>query len=220
MENETHKTEILDNQIMHFHHVLHPAFLLSGLESILLRLHEKQFEKADDGILLLAEIYRYLLKQHDELIPLEEEIQVIKKIESFLLHYSPYYVKIEFSVSDQSSLVVPRTLVRLLESVASSQLSSKHAPLVILLEETDGQVVLSFPSNFSLINGEKLYKMLEEVRLQYSWLGRELRWEDTGYFKIFIPTAKSDSIITIPEQINQQVGETENYTGHIKKPIK
>ena len=220
VENEAHVTEILENQIKHFHHVLHPGFLLSGLESILLRLKEKQFEKADEGILLLSEIYRYLLKQHDELIALEEEMQVIKNLESFLLEYSPYYLAIKVSVSDLNSLIVPRTLLRLLEAVASSQLSSKHAPLVVSLHEADEQVIVSFPSNFSLTNGDKLYKMLEQVRLQYTWLEKELRWEETDYFKIFIPTATIESIVTVPEPINQQIEENENHTPHHKRSRK
>lgn len=186
---EEHENRLLDHQIHCFHYVLHPDFLLSGLENILLRLKEQQSELADDGILLLSGIYQYFLGQQEELLPLKEELQIVEKLDDFLCRFSPYYIRLQTSVQDQSRLIVPATLVRLIESVAGSQLSSLDAPLLISIEQSADQLVVTFLSNFSLTRQEKLYKMLQRIRQQHNWLaGNEFYWEEQEYFKIFIPT--------------------------------
>lgn len=189
MAVEQEENNLLNHQIQRFHYVIHPDFLLSGLENILLKLREKQAALADEGIVLLSDIYQYFLQQQEELVPLKEELIVAGKIHQFLCRFSPYHLQIHYHVQDQASLLVPGTLVRLIESVANSQLSSEKAPLVISIEQSADHLTLAFRSNFSLTRQEKFHKMLQCLNQQYDWLGSGgFRWQENECFWICIPT--------------------------------
>ena len=190
LEKEALEKESLDRNVNLFHYKLNPGFLLTCLDAILLRLKEKQFDQADEGILLLSEIYRHSLKTQDELVPLEEELSAMRSTGTFLNQFISRHIDIQSPETVGEFLLVPRTLTKLLEAIAYSQLSSSSAPLKITVEMNKDQVALSFPSNFSLVSEEQLFNTLKEVQQQYAWLDKQMKWHDNATFFIYIPLEK------------------------------
>ena len=123
-------------------------------------------------------------------MPLEEELGAMKSIGTFLNQFASRHVDIQNSVKNRDHLLVPRTLTKLLEAIAYSQLSSPSTPLKVTLETHRDQLILTFPSNFSLISEEQLYETLKEVQEQYLWLGKQMKWSANATFFIHIPLEK------------------------------
>ncbi len=190
LEKENQEKAALDRNVNLFHYMFNPRFLLTGLESILLKLQEKQVEKADEAILLLSGIYRHSLRTQEELVLLNEELEAMKAMAEFLNEFSSKHLQLEVTGSREEFLLVPRTLTKLLEAIAYSQLSSASVPLKINLETHQNQLILSFPCNFSLTAEEQLYDTLKEVRQQYLWLNKQLSWNANASFSIHIPLEK------------------------------
>ncbi|WP_143959815.1 hypothetical protein [Litoribacter populi] len=194
IEYENYQSSLLDQNIHFFHYVLHPDFLLLGFENILLKLKEEKREAADEGILLLSGIYQYFLNQRQELLSIQNEIAVVRKIEDFLCRYSPYHIHLDFSIQNESYLLIPGTLVRIVESISSSQISSKDTPVSISIQQQSGKLMLSFQPNFSLTRKSKLFHMLEQVGRQHEWLGNNFHWENAGKFRIYVPIWKMEEM--------------------------
>jgi hypothetical protein len=190
LEKETHEKESLERDVNLFNYKLNPSFLLTCLDTILLRLKERQFDEADEGILLLSEIYRHSLKTQEELVELAEELHAMNSTATFLNRFISKHIDIENPGIGGEFLLVPRTLTKLLEAIAYSQLSSSSAPLKITVEIHKEQLVLSFPCNFSLVSEEQLYATLKEVQQQYAWLDKQMRWSENATFFIYIPLEK------------------------------
>ncbi|OOG75206.1 histidine kinase [Algoriphagus sp. A40] len=190
LEKEAREKETLDRNVNLFHYQLNPNFLLTCLDSILLRLGEKQFDQADEGILLLSEIYRYSLNTQEELVSLEEELNAMKTKAAYLNQFNSRNIDIQNPVIKGEYLLVPRTLTKLLEAIAYSQLSSSSSPLKIAVESHLDQLILSFPCNFSLVSEDQLYRTLKEVQEQYVWLNKEMKWTVNGTFFIYISLEK------------------------------
>lgn len=190
LERETREKESLDRHVNLFHYQLNPKFLLSCLDSILLRLKEREYDQADEGILLLSEIYRHSLKTQEELVPLQDELRAMDSTAAFLNQFNARHIEIANQATDENYLLVPRTLSKLLEAISQSQLSSSSSPLKVTVEVHRDQLTLSFPSSFSLVAEEQLYHTLHEVKQQYAWLGKEVRWSANATFFIYIPLEK------------------------------
>lgn len=200
LEREGRKKESLDRDVSLFHYRLNPQFLLTCLDAILLRLKENQHEEADEGILLLSEIYRHSLHSREELVPLEEELAAMRLKAAFLNQFVSKHIEISKPTGEQDFLLVPRTLTQLLEAVAYSQLSSSSAPLTITVDIHRDQLELSFPCAFSLTAEEQLYSTLRDVQQQYAWLHKSLKWTANSTFFIYIPLEKPFGELPLQEK--------------------
>ncbi|GAA0880757.1 hypothetical protein GCM10009119_37270 [Algoriphagus jejuensis] len=190
LEKENREEATLDRNVNLFHYMFNPRFLMTGLESILLKLQEQQMEQADEAIILLSGIYRHSLKTQEELIPLEEELAAMQDMATFLNEFGSKHIQLGDLSIPEGFLLVPRTLTKLVEAIAYSQLSSASLPLKITVEIHKDQLNVSFPSNFSLTADEQLYDTIKEVQQQYLWLEKQLTWNANGSFFIHIPLEK------------------------------
>ena len=178
----------LDHQIRQFCHSVQPEFLFAGLENVIMKIREQQEEQADSAITLLADLYHYFLRPQQELVPLQEEMAVVSKLQQLLLQ-TGRHISISAELQNANSLLVPASLVRLIEAIAHSQLSSAAAPLLLHVKQEQQQLSISFISNFSLTNHNKLEKMLISLQQQYAWLGgNSLSWSGGSQYQILIPT--------------------------------
>lgn len=191
LENENQEKATLERNVNLFHYMFNPRFLLTGLESILLKLQEKRFEKADEAIILLSGIYQHSLKTDEELIQLGEELSAMNGMAAFLNEFSSKHLQLENLSFGKEFLLVPRTLVKLVEAIASSQLSSASIPVKITTEVHKDYLTVSFPCNFSLTAEEQLYETLREVQQQYLWLNKQLTWNANSFLHIHIPLEKT-----------------------------
>tara|TARA_R110002020_G_scaffold265630_1_gene480394 strand:+ start:94 stop:969 length:876 start_codon:yes stop_codon:yes gene_type:complete len=187
LEMEKGEKEVLEKNKDLFHYMMNPEFLLVGLESIVVRIKEKDLIMADEGILLLADIYRHSLKNQEELVPLEEELQAVQSTQVFLKQFICKNISLSQLPESKNLLIVPRTLTKILEAIAYSQLSSASLPLPLALELSEKGIIIKFDSNFSLTKSELLIDTLKVIKSQYGWLNNTLHWQDLCVFSIYIP---------------------------------
>jgi hypothetical protein len=179
----------LQQQMDQFRHALHPDFLFAGLEHVVLRIRELQHEQADAGISLLAGLYQYFLRPQEELVLLRDELVAVHKLHQLLLH-SGKHLQLQLEALDEDVLIPPGSLLRLLEAIAQSQLSSATAPLHIILQQEAGSLSIRFEPNFSLTRPAVLERSLENLEQRYTWLtGEPLHWTPGTPYSISLPTA-------------------------------
>lgn len=209
LEKERQENEELHRSVELFHYMLNPEFLLVGLESILLRIKENRLANAEEGISLLSDLYRHSLRTQEELVSLEDELAAMKSEQEFLNKFISKHLILSAPDTVDDFLLVPRTLTKILEAIAYSQLSSPEFPLEIQLEIKKDQLVISFPSNFSLTAGDQLFETLNLVKQQYGWLNKTLYWTTNATFSIFVPmevpfpngTIKPNPVFTSPSDL-------------------
>ena len=192
---EEEKSAQLEQQISQFCYTIHPDFLFAGLEHVILKIREEQTEAADAGISLLAKLYHYFLRRQEELVPLEDELAVIDKLHQ-LLQQSGRWLQLKMEIRNPESLVVPGSLVRLVEAIAQSQLSSAAAPLFVHFEQQEERLLIAFKPNFSLVHQHSLENGLKALDRQYAWLtGKALHW---------MPAALQDTTPKMQEALTAQ----------------
>lgn len=187
LETELQEKEELERSKNQFQFMLNPNFLLLGLESILLRIKEERKEEAEEGILLLSEIYRHSLRNQEELVPLHEELKAMENVKIFLNEFNSKHIHLSLPQEDNNYLLVPRTLTKILEAISYSQLSSPNCPLEIQLEIKKNCLHLSFPKQFSLKYGDQLVETMNSIKQQNGWLNQSLSWTDNSMYSIFVP---------------------------------
>ncbi|SFU20087.1 hypothetical protein SAMN04489724_0232 [Algoriphagus locisalis] len=190
LESEKREKELLEKNIDLFHYMLNPEFLLVGLESIVIRIKEKDLFMADEGVLLLADIYRHSLKDQEELVPLSQELQAMQCTQTFFRQFVSKNIILSHFPDPAGLLIVPRTLTKVLEAIAYSQLSSESMPLSLSMELSENCLILKFESNFSLTKSHILEETLKVIKSQYGWLNNRLHWQDLSLFSIYIPLEK------------------------------
>ena len=190
LEQEKEEDTLLNLHVRQFHFMLNPGFLLTGLESILLRVKENKMEDAEEGILMLSDIYRYALRNQEELVSLQDELEAMRNESQFLNQFHFKNIQVKLPETGGSYLVIPRTLVKILEAISQSQLSSPDFPLPITIEIKEKQLHLTFPSQFSLNDGDKLFKLLDQVKAQNITLNEKISWINNATFSILIPLEK------------------------------
>lgn len=187
LELEKGEKEVLEKNKDLFHDMMNPEFLLVGLESIVIRIKEKDLTMADEGILLLADIYRHSLKNREELVRLEEELQAMQSTQIFFKQFVGKNIILSQLPDSKNLLIVPRTLTKILEAIAYSQLSSASLPLPISIELSENEAIIKFESNYSLTKSDLLIDTLKLIKSQYGWLNDKLHWQDLSVFSIYIP---------------------------------
>lgn len=187
LELEKVEKEVLEKNKDLFHYMMNPEFLLVGLESIVIRIKEDDLIMADEGILLLADIYRHSLKNQEELVLLKEELQAMQSTQNFFKQFVGKNIKLSQLPESKDLLIVPRTLTKILEAIAYSQLSSASLPLPLNFELSDNDLIIKFDTNYSLTNNELLIDTLKVIKSQYGWLNGKLHWQDLNVFSIYIP---------------------------------
>lgn len=187
LQAEQEEKEVLKRSIDHFNYMLNPEFLLVGMESILLKIKEKNYGRADEGVLLLSDIYRHCLRTQEELVPLKEELDSMLNTQVFLNRFVAKHILLQLPPAPGNLLIVPRTLTKILEAIACSQLSSTALPLHVNLEIRGKQLALEFPSNFSITASDQLFDALNMVKEQHAWLNMDLNWKNNSMFSVHIP---------------------------------
>lgn len=192
IKEEEEKAFLLNHKIDRFHDIMHPDFFFAGLENIILKIRENKAGEAEEGIACLAGIYHYFLRQHEELVSLQEELAIVERLHKLLCGFSPHSLRIAYTFDeDENPMIIPGSLVRLVEAIAASQLSSPEAPLTINMQQEKEHFLLQFAARPSLRHENKLTEILHKLKQQYAWLGPEsFSWQEAPCFRIYITTAK------------------------------
>ncbi|MFY0604125.1 MAG: histidine kinase [Flavobacteriaceae bacterium] len=167
--------EHIEADFNEFKRGINPDLLFESFEALLVLVKNNQ-DKADDFIDYLASIYRYLLSNREkQLLPYKEELMILMEFEKLInsLPYRSLQIKNEI-VSD--FLVVPGSLLFIIEKIIKQTIVSKDIALVITISETKSDMILNYEyedkiqTKFSLLDVEEIintYKIysLEEIKI-------------------------------------------------------
>ncbi len=145
---------------------VNPDMLFESLEALIVLMHQDE-DTADEFIDHLSTIYRYILSSKDrQLVSFREEFQHVKELER-LYNKLPYRnVMIENSV-ETDFLIVPGSLLFLIEFIVRNSISSSKIELNVKLEENNEQIILYYRTH-DKINTQFNSLDLDEIKRVYA----------------------------------------------------
>ncbi len=150
LNEEMVRKQLLEEDFIAFKNEINPDLLFDSLETIISTLDDK--DRVDELIDQLASTYRYVLsKNRRQLVLIDEEIQVLEQF-SQLINNLPY-TKIDLKNSITSDfLIVPGSLLKIVELIVRGSIIDDKAPMVINLKEHNGGIVISYNSKDKIID--------------------------------------------------------------------
>ena len=179
IEAEKLKTLTSDARLHSVNSQLNPHFFFNSLSTLSVLIHQDP-NAADRYLQKLSEIYRYILKnKNNELIPLAEEIEFLKKyLELLSIRFEDSLrFTLDFSQSSLEKHIPPAVLQLLVENVVKHNYFTKKEPLEVALT-SDGFIltisnrkqpkeVVEFSSGIGLQNISDRYRFLgSEIRIE------------------------------------------------------
>ncbi|GGH01956.1 hypothetical protein GCM10011416_20940 [Polaribacter pacificus] len=142
----------IEEDFKQFKQEINPKLLFESLESLLVLLNENN-DQVDDLIDQLAIIYRYILSNKTtELVTIEKELEVLNHF-ILLYNYLPYR-KVVLNVSALTNfLIVPGSLLFVIEQVIRSVIISQHSKLLITIEQQAESIEVRYTPEDLLIAG-------------------------------------------------------------------
>ena len=169
-----------------------PRFLFSSLNILEFMVQEQQTERASAFIHELASIYRYMLKNEDEvLVQLSEELEFTQKYVDLLQERFTCGFTVEYNIPTQklSHHVVPCCLQLLVENATKHNIVSQEQPLKVSISICEDVIVVAnnLQLRSSLHNSTR--KGLESIRRQY---------RDIANKEISVAISESEFCVKIP----------------------
>lgn len=190
VEAEKLKTLTTEARLESVNSQLNPHFFFNNLSTLSVLIHQDA-NAADRYLQKLSEIYRYILKNKgNELIPLENELDFLKKYLELLTIRFEESLKfsLEFKNTNFQKLIPPAVLQLLVENVVKHNYFTRKEPLEVLLfsdgtsikiyNKKQPKQVVEFSSGIGLQN----------ISDRYRFLNTEIRIEDeTDHFLVELP---------------------------------
>lgn len=133
----------IETDFQEFKMSINPELLFESLEALLV-LMKKDADKAESLADNFSSIYRYILtKKNSELVPVAEELVVLKELVTLLNHLPYRKVKLNNSFSD-ASVIVPCSLLQIVEAIVKTTVVSENITLQIFIEETNNSIKVSY----------------------------------------------------------------------------
>jgi LytS/YehU family sensor histidine kinase len=156
----------IEDDFRQFKRGINPHLLFESFEALIVLMHQNS-EKADEFIDHLSTIYRYILSSKDrQLVSFEEEFSHLSELES-LFNKLPYRnLSIESQVS-KNALIVPGSLLFLVELIVRNSIISSEIALEVMLLEEQDSILLSYKTH-DKINANLQTTDFEEIRRVYS----------------------------------------------------
>ena len=190
LQQEEINKKNIEEEFKQFKKGINPNLLFESLEALLV-LVKKDKEKADELIDYLAAVYRYILSgKEKQLTAITEELIVVHQLIK-LFNYLPY-VKVSFSDSCANHfLVVPGSLLRIIEQIIRTTIIGETERLDIQCNESDNSIEITYHKNDRIMNGFDVKKIEDVVKTYqiYSKDSIEIK-EDKNIRKIVIPKLK------------------------------
>ena len=132
IRNEQLKKEYMQSQLLGLKSQINPHFLFNSLNSLSSLINEDE-QEAEAFLDQMSKVYRYLLRNHEELVPLQTEIDFIQSF--FYLLKTRYGRAIELHIAisdaDANRCLPPLTLQMLLEDVFNTNAGTREQPVAI-----------------------------------------------------------------------------------------
>ncbi len=158
----------IEEDFRQFERGINPHLLFESLEALITLMY-KDTEKAEDFIDSLASIYRYVLSNKDkQLISYQEEFQHLKQLES-LLNQLPYRKLKLINEATSDFLVVPGSLLFVMEMIVRKTIISTGIELLVVVKESEktNQIQFEYKTQ-DRINSKISVSDLKDIRRVYS----------------------------------------------------
>lgn len=183
MTYEAIAKENIEHDFVEFKRGINPNLLIESFEALIVLIHQNK-ELADDFIDHLATIYRYILSsKKQQLISVNEEILVLEELEA-LFNKLPYRTINLTKEIEQDFLMVPGTLLYVLESIVRNTIVSNEIALEVLIKENGNTIEISYK---------------HKDKLSTSFLTNELK-EMSRVLQVY-----SDEALSVNETENQRI---------------
>jgi len=171
LENEIALKIMIEDDFSQFKKGINTELLFESLESLILLMKENK-EKSDDLIDQLAIVYRYILSRKEkQLVDIKEEHEVLVSLVN-LLNSLPYR-KVIIKTSIQSNfMVVPGSLLSIIEQIIRCTIKSSSNELLIHINERDDALQIQYQFNDKIMNEftldylkdiQRIYKIYSET---------------------------------------------------------
>jgi len=194
LSNERLIKEIIEDDFIQFKKGINSELLFESFEALIVLIKENK-QKSDDLIDYLATVYRYILSRKDkQLVHINEELEVLDNLIK-LFNFLPFRkVNIQTTISSDF-LVVPGSLLAIIEQIIRCTIQASEFKLYIALSETDNALEIKYQSNDKII-GAFNPESLKEIQTVYAvYTDLKLDVNDLEQYRIFsIPKL----IITAP----------------------
>lgn len=166
----------IEDEFLQFKRDINPHLLFESLESLLV-LIEKDQDDSEKFIDHLAVIYRYILsKKEKQLVSIHEELIISKELIQLLRELPYKNVEVENQLQSQF-LVVPGTLMSILELISRTSILSADM-MKVSIQENQDFVSFTYKHNDKIVDGlhKSSLQTLQEVYSIYS--DKELSLEE------------------------------------------
>ncbi|MEQ6122796.1 histidine kinase [Pseudotenacibaculum sp. MALMAid0570] len=166
LEQEELIKQNIEDEFRQFKRGINPHLLFESFEALIILMNQNS-EKTDEFIDHLSVIYRYILSSKDrQLVDLQEELHNLKELEN-LFNKLPYRnILIEHSISSDF-LVVPGSLLFLIELIVRNTIISSSIQLQIHILEKNDFLMISYKTQ-DKINSSIRNSDFEEIKRVYS----------------------------------------------------
>ena len=141
IETEQLKKEYLHSQLLGLKSQMNPHFLFNSLNTLSCLIQEDE-EKAEDFLDHMSKVYRYLLRNEEQLISLQTEVDMVRSY-YFLLkkrHSDALTLEIEIPKSYLNSEIPPLTLQMIVENAVNQNSLTKNEPLIIKIKAVNDEI--------------------------------------------------------------------------------
>lgn len=157
--------QYIEHDFIQFKRGINPHLLFESFEALIVLLNQNK-EKSEEFINHLASIYRYILSNKDkQLVSVKEEHQHLLELHK-LFNKLPYRnIYLEFNITKEF-LIVPGTLLFLIELIVRNTIMSLAIELKISIIEIENSIEVSYNHN-DKINAKLTLDDLEEINRTY-----------------------------------------------------
>lgn len=166
LEHEELIKQNIEDDFKQFKRGINPNLLFESFEALIVLMNQHP-EKADEFIDHLSTIYRYILSSKDrQLVSFQEEVGNLNELES-LFNKLPYRnITIENNIK-KDFLVVPGSLLFLIELVVRNTILSSGIELNMAIEQIDHEIYLHYQTH-DKINASLETDDFKEIQRVYS----------------------------------------------------
>ena len=192
LENENMMKHLVEEDFIQFKKGINPTLLFECFEAIIV-LIRKNSDKVDNLIDHMALVYRYILsKKSKQLVLIDEELNALNEL-VILFNYLPFRNVELIKEINSNFLVVPGSILSLVESIIRSTINNSEKPLSIYLNEDKNHLIFNYLKNDKIIYGFKK-DALSDIDYRYAIYSKD---------SIIIEESQNNRNIKIPKLLTK-----------------
>ena len=159
LEKEQSRKELIEEDFRQFRQGINPQLLFESLESMII-LMKKDEHQAQALLDHLSKVYRYILSdRNQELVSFDREWKILQELVS-LFNFLPHRKIILEANPSLKTLIVPGTLLFLLEQIIRSTIRSNELEMKVTLTSVDQRICCRYESHERITRGLQVADLL------------------------------------------------------------